>query len=183
MVDRELLIRTALEAGADKATVIGQEDIETDPKFRELCEANRCGAYDRCYMCPPDCGPAEELIGKLRSYPCALFYQTISKLEDSFDFEGMIAARKEFGKLGQRLLDDCGPLVGPDALHLSCGGCGLCETCAKLTGEPCRFPDRALPSLEGYCVNVLGTSKHTDLKYTNGPDTVTYFGMILFDPS
>ena len=28
-----------------------------------------------------------------------------------------------------------------------------------------------------------GTSKHTDLKYTNGPDTVTYFGMILFYPS
>ena len=51
------LIRAALDCGADKAVLIGQDAIVTDPVFRSLCEANRCGAYGRCWMCPPAVGP------------------------------------------------------------------------------------------------------------------------------
>ena len=174
------LIRAALDCGADKAVLIGQDAIVTDPVFRSLCEANRCGAYGRCWMCPPAVGPVEELIKKLRSYPHALFYQSITHLEDSFDIEGMQAGKKFFNGIGQKLLDACRPLLGPDTLHLSGGGCGLCKTCAQADGEPCRFPDRALSSLEAYGIDVYNTSKHTELKYVNGPDTVTYFGMVLF---
>ena len=36
------------------------------------------------------------------------------------------------------------------------------------------------PSLEGYGVDVYNTTKDTPLKYINGQNTVTYFGMILF---
>ena len=181
MVDTELLIRTALECGADKAVIIEEKDIVTDPSFREMCAANRCRTYGKCYMCPPDCGEVDELTARLRSYPNALFYQKVTNLDDHFDFEGMIRARREFGKLSQKMMTACGPLVGPDALHLSVGGCGVCDVCAKVTGEPCRFPDRAISSLEAYVINVAGTCKNTELKYINGQDTVTYFGMILYD--
>ena len=67
-----------------------------------------------------------------------------------------------------------------DVLHLTCCGCRLCEKCAKVTGEPCRFPEKALPSLEAYGVDVYNTTKDTDLKYINGQNTVTFFGMVLF---
>ena len=65
-------------------------------------------------------------------------------------------------------------------LHLSCGGCHLCERCAKLDNEPCRHPDVALPPMEGYGIDVYNTTKPTELKYINGQNTVTYFGIVLF---
>ena len=180
MVDTEQLIQIALAFGADRAAIIEEKDIVTNPAFREMCAANRCRTYGKCYMCPPDIGPVDELIGKLRSYPYALFYQKVTELDDHFDFEGMIRARREFGKISRRLLTACGPIVGPDALHLSVGGCGVCGVCAKVTGEPCRLPDLALSSLEAYAVDVAGTCRNTGMNYINGQDTVTYFGMILF---
>ncbi len=179
MKDEEL-IRIALECGADKAAVIDAKDIVLNAAYRGMCEDNRCGAYGRCYMCPPDVGPIEELMDRVRGYDRALFYQLIGQLEDSYDIEGMQASRKALTRTGQALLDAIGDSLGPDALHLSAGGCGLCQTCAKVTSEPCRFPDRALASLESYGMDVYQTTKNTPLKYINGANTVTYFGMVLF---
>ena len=71
------------------------------------------------------------------------------------------------------------PLLGRH-LHLSCGGCGLCERCARRDDEPCRFPDKAMASLEAYGVNVYQTTRSTKLKYINGQNTVTYFSLVLF---
>jgi hypothetical protein len=42
------------------------------------------------------------------------------------------------------------------------------------------MPQKALSSLEAYGVDVYQTTQNTGLKYVNGPDTVTFFGMILF---
>ena len=65
-------------------------------------------------------------------------------------------------------------------LHLGAGGCGVCDKCAQQDGLPCRFPELATPSLEAYGVNVSNLAKVVDMKYTNGQNTVTYFGMVLF---
>ena len=176
----EQLIQTALDCGATKAVVIGQEDIVLNAEFRAMCEANRCGHFGRCYMCPPDVGPIDELMARVRGYGKGLFYQLISPLEDSYDFEGMAAAGKAHAQIGQRLLDALRPALGENALHLSAGACGLCEVCAKITGEPCRHPGRALPSIESYGMDVSGTARNTPMKYINGANTVTYFGMVLF---
>ena len=147
--------------------------------FREMCEANRCGVYGKCYMCPPDVGPIDALMEKLRGYDKGLMYQTVSPLEDSFDFEGMGEAKRAFTQVSQRLLTALQPKL-EGALHLSGGGCGLCETCAKVTQEPCRHPDRALASLESYGMDVYNTARNAGLKYVNGANTVTYFGMVLY---
>ncbi len=66
-------------------------------------------------------------------------------------------------------------------LHLSGGGCRLCERCGILDGVPCRFPELALPPLEGYGVNVSATAGNIGIPYINGKDTVTYFGAVLFE--
>ena len=179
-MDEERLIQTALDSGADKAAVINTESIVLNPEFRSMCEANQCGMYGRCYMCPPDAGDIGTLMAQIGKYDKCLLYQTISPLEDSFDFEGMVEARRAVTGVSQHLLDALLPVAGENALHLSVGGCGLCERCAKETGEPCRHPDRALASLESYGVDVYNTVRNTELKYTNGPNTVTYFGMVLY---
>ena len=173
------LVSLALEAGATKATLISREQIVLSAEFREICQRNSCGAYGRCWMCPPDVGEIEPLMARVRQYPRAVLYQTIGQLEDSYDIEGMGAAAAEHVRVSQRLQARLAPLVGPGLLHLSCGGCHLCETCAKQENQPCRHPEQALPSMESYGVNVYETAKDTGLQYCNGQNTVTYFGMAL----
>lgn len=178
-MDKQKLVQTVLDCGATKATVITREQIVLSANFRDICASNQCGGYGRCWMCPPDIGDIETLMEKVRSYSSAIWYQTIAPLEDSFDIEGMFAAGAAHAKISQRIQHAIKPMIEGDFLHLTCGGCHLCETCAKVDGLPCRRPGEPLSSLEGYGVDVYNTTKDTGLKYINGEDTVTYFGMVL----
>lgn len=179
MYDHNDLIQLALSAGADKAAVIRTEDIVVSSVFRDICASNSCGMYGRCWMCPPDIGEIGELMARLKAYRHGLLYQTIYDIEDSFDIEGMGAASVRHAHVSQAVNDAAKPLL-PGNLHLSCGGCHLCERCAKMDGQPCRMPDKALPPMEGYGIDVYQTSKPTGLKYINGQNTVTFFGIVLF---
>ena len=176
----ETIIRLALESGAKAAQYLPGSAVVTDPVFRKICEGNACGKYGRCYMCPPFIGPIEELMAKVTQYRHSVLYQTVGTLEDSFDFEGMMEAGKNHNQCSQRLRKKLEGLL-PCHLHLTGGGCHLCERCAKLDDQPCRHPGKALTSLEGYGIDVYRTSKATELKYINGENTVTYFGIVLFD--
>ena len=171
----------ALECGCYKAKVIVTEKIETDRAFRDMCAMNSCGVYGKCWMCPPDVGDIDELMAKIRTYSYALVYQNVSELEDSFDFEGMIEAKKSFYVIPQAMRGVFSDNGITSALHLGAGGCGVCEVCAKRTNEPCRFPDLALSSLEAYGVNVSELAKNAGMKYITGQNTVTYFGAVLFN--
>lgn len=176
------LIQLALSEGAAKAMTISRDQVKLSRDFRDICATNACGKYGRCYMCPPDVGEIEALMDRVRAYPRALVYQTVSPLEDSFDYEGMVEAGHRHTRLSQRLEDSLPKLLPQGFMHLTCGGCRLCGECAKIQGLPCRFPERALPSVESYGIDVYNTVKGTELKYINGPNTVTYFGMVFFDP-
>jgi predicted metal-binding protein len=92
----------------------------------------------------------------------------------------MVEAKKRTYPLAQSLRATFSRPEIARVLHLGAGGCGVCETCAKRTGEPCRAPALAMPSLEAYGINVSRLAAAADMKYTNGKDTVTYFGAVLF---
>ena len=109
-----------------------------------------------------------------------MLYQTVGTLEDSFDIEGMFAAAADHAAVSQRLQKQAEAMLKAPFLHLTCGGCHLCSVCARRTGEPCRHQELALPSLEGNGVDVYQTARAAGLPYIHGPNTVTYFGMILF---
>lgn len=170
------LERAALECGAFKACVLPVSQIALDASFRDICAANQCGAYGRYWVCPPACGEIGPLMERVRACDYALLYQTVDPLEDSFDIEGMQRAKQGYARVGQRLLD-----AFPDAaMHLGAGGCSLCEHCTRPEGLPCRHPDRAMIPMEGCGIDVYNTTRETPLKYINGQNTVTYFGMVLF---
>ena len=179
MENKELIQKT-LDLGAYKASVIEAKDIVLDTAFRAMCESNSCGMYGKCYMCPPDVGDIDELMAEVGKYDYALVYQTVTELEDSYDFEGMIEARKKMPDISVKLRKTFEDMEISHALHLGVGNCGVCETCAKRNGEPCRFPALALPSLESYGVNVSELARAAGMKYINGQNTVTYFGAVLF---
>jgi len=179
MMTNDELMGLAIRCGAAKAAVIDVKDIVLSTTFRDICAGNGCGKYGKCWMCPPHIGEIHALMDELRSFEKGLLYQTIYEIEDSFDIEGMGEASVKHAQVSQNVNDAVKPLLGRHR-HLSCGGCHLCERCAILDDQPCRFPDKALPPMEGYGIDVYQTVKPTALKYINGQNTVTYFGIVLF---
>ena len=171
------LMNAVLSLGANHVGLVAVRDISFEPDFRKMCQSNACGMYNRSWMCPPEVGEIHDLIREAKQYETAVVFQTIDQLADSYDFEGMMAA----GDRMNRLLRDVHKLLPPRpaALLLGAGGCRLCQRCAKVDGQPCRFPDEALPSLEAYGVNVSLLAPQAGMQYINGANTVTYFGAIL----
>lgn len=170
----------ALFLGAYRAEWIDGSKVSLDASFRDLCRANSCGNYGRSYMCPPDIGEIHALMEEIRTYDRVLVYQTVGPLEDSYDFEGMMEAGKRHNELAQKLREETREVPSGQVLHLGAGGCRVCEVCGKKTGEPCRFPHKAIGSLEAYGINVSLLAKESGMNYINGPDTVTYFGAVFF---
>ena len=170
----------AKETGFTAAGLITIDRIPFDPAFRKACEANQCGQYGKCWTCPPSVGPIDELITEAKAFPYAIVYQTVGGIEDSYDFEGMMEVAASHNRNTRTFIERTAKVWKGDFLHLSAGGCHYCERCAKRDEEPCRFPDKALASLEAYGVAVSQLAPRVGMKYINGVNTVTYFGMCLF---
>lgn len=180
MADFQQVLQRFRDCGARDGAYLPQTKVVMSKEFRDICKSNGCSKYGKCYMCPPDIGDIQDLMGQVRQFEHALLYQSVTAIEDSFDFDGMMEAGHLHAMLSQRIhavLKDCAS--GP-FLHLSGGGCHLCERCAKEDALPCRFPDKALSSLEGYGIDVCNTARAANMKYINGQNTVTYFGIVLF---
>lgn len=170
----------SLNLGAFKANVIDVKDVVFDRVFRDICASNACGMYGKCWTCPPDVGEIDDLIANAKGFSHILVYQTVSELEDSYDFEGMIVAGEKHNRLAQELRKAFPQNECSKVLHLGTGGCRLCPVCAKRSNEPCRFPTLAMRSLEAYGIHVSKLAESAGMKYINGQDTVTYFGAVLF---
>ncbi|MBR5559332.1 MAG: DUF2284 domain-containing protein [Oscillospiraceae bacterium] len=170
-----------IEFGAKAASVIEVKDITFRPEFREACKRNACGKYNTNWGCPPACGSIEDMMAQAQSYPYALVYQTVSQLEDSFDYEGMQAGKAFYNQVTEQVLKAYAEdFPEKETLFLNAGACKLCSRCAKLDEQPCRFPDKRTISMEAYGVDVSNLAKVAGMNYINGQNTVTYFGAILF---
>lgn len=174
------LAELALAGGAQRTAVVEVAEIPFRPEFREACEANVCGHYKTCWMCPPDVGEIDELIARVKSYRYAFVFQTVDPLEDSFDIEGMEAAARRHSDLMQALMGDAKRIFGDETITLGAGRCHVCERCARADEEPCRYPDKAVPSLEAHGIAVSELAALCGMNYINGQNTVTFFGAFLY---
>lgn len=179
-MDEQRLVELVIKLGAYQAAVVPVERIHFDRSFRVLCESNACGYYGKCWMCPPDAGEIDDLIAQAKAFQKALVYQTIGELEDSYDAEGMTEASRRQNRLAQDISHAFASLPFGKTLHLGAGGCRVCPVCAKRTGKPCRYPERAMSSLETYGVAVSELAETCGMKYINGQNTVTYFGAFFY---
>ena len=174
-------IRTVEQLGASHTALFDVKSISFDRSFRSLCTSNACGNYGKCWTCPPDAGDIDYLIHRAKGYHHALVYQSISSLEDSFDYEGMQAAAIKHNILCRSVTKWAKTQPFRTMLSLGAGGCHVCTVCAKRTNAPCRHPEETLSSLETYGIDVSQLAQETGLRYVNGQNTVTFFGVVLFD--
>jgi predicted metal-binding protein len=170
----EAAVKAALAGRAHEVGLIETSALVFSPELYKTCEANVCGNYNKCWTCPPVIGTLEEQREKIFRWKYALVFTTKFDLEDSFDFEGMEKARE----IHNGLTSDMRKQFGANPVY-GAGGCGVCGTCSY--PEPCRFPERAVSAVEAAGINVTDLSRTAHLKYNNGPNTVTYFSMILFN--
>ncbi len=176
------LIKDALELKATYAAMADTSKIKFHEDFRKACEKNVCRMYDTNWMGPPAIGPIDELMDKARQYKQGLLIQTVHKVSSSFDLKGMIKAAKIHEEIFRKILHDIKSKYSlEDVLPLNAGCCKVCERCAYLDGEKCRFQDKALSSVEAYGIDVMALEKSAGIPYYNGPSTVSYVGLILFN--
>ncbi|TFG48737.1 MAG: DUF2284 domain-containing protein [Candidatus Brocadiia bacterium] len=181
MTDLNKLIAKAKEFGAAAAAVLKTSDIQFHEEFRKLCQQNSCGKYGTNWMCPPAAGPFEELKAKVLKLSKGFVFQTVHKLEDSFDYDGMIRALEEHDKIFRNILRYIRSDSGcKDVFPLNVGECRVCQTCTYLHGQKCRFPDKAVASIESYGIDVNALVTGCGIAYNNGPDTVSFVGLFLF---
>ena len=169
-----------LNLGADRVGEILTENIPFAPSLIELCRMNSCGNYGKSYTWPPLIGDTDSLIAKAKGYRKAIAFQKVYPLEDSFDFEGMVAGKKAFKQLTKQVYQLCEEQLDRFLL-LGAGACDICKTCGAIDSVPCRFPKQAIASLESYGIQVSSLAALCDMNYINGKNTVTYFGAILCD--
>lgn len=177
----EQLIQAALAHKADNAAIVDVSDIRFRAEFRKLCEANSCGNYNKCWMCPPDVGELDDLVNQVKMWSSGLIFQTIGQLKNSYDFRGMMAAAEVHGQVTMALAKDLKSVLGR-FMVLGAGVCPVCLKCAKRENQPCRFPEAAIGSLEAHGIAVSELAALGSLKYINGKNTVTYFGAVFFKP-
>ena len=173
LVDKALAFGFSHAADLDPSTLVLLAEV------RDMCSADRCHQYDKNWVCPPACGSLDENRKKMEGYTSGLLVQTTGLMEDDFDYEVMEKTgrlqQQSFASFRDILLADY-----PDILALGSGGCQICETCTY-PDAPCRFPEKAIPSMEAFGLWVSDVCVKNQLGYNYGPHTITYTSCYLFD--
>lgn len=168
----------ALDSGFDKAKPLDVKTLKPMEMVRDMCAADKCHAYGKNWTCPPHCGTLEECNVHMQSYRQGILLQTVGRMQKRIDSRTMMETEQRhmqnFHNFAQKIRQ-----AYPDALCLGAGGCRICGKCAY--PEPCRFPDKACSSMEGYGLFVTQVCKDNDLPYYHGEKTITYTACVLFD--
>ena len=161
-----------------ESAVIPARQIPFSRSVADACRSNQCGKYGTCWTCPPGVGAYQELEKKIKTYENAAIFTCKYPLEDAFDFEGMMDAQTAATQILYGIMDKMRE-EGEAFWALGCGGCSLCKKCTY-PDAPCRFPEKAVVSVEACGINVVELARNTNIHYHNGSNTVTYFCIVLF---
>lgn len=169
-------IQRAKELGFETAVVMDPQILEVREDVRSMCAADKCGSYDKNWTCPPAVGTLEECRKRIGQYKTGILLQTVGKLSKVIDSRGYRETEQKhmenFRALAHEIRQEY-----PNALCLGAGGCRVCKQCAY--PEPCRFPEKAMPSMEGYGLFVTQVCRDAGVAYHHGERTVTYTACIL----
>jgi predicted metal-binding protein len=177
MADYEKLITQAKKCGFTEAGPLDASTLQFMPEVRDMCAA--CRSYGKSWICPPACGTLDEMRAKTDMYSRGLLVQSVTQLEDSFDWDGIqhnaVSHGESFRKLWDELL-----IPFPGLLAMGSGHCRQCEACTY-PDKPCRFPDRQTASMESCGLLVSKVCSDNKLPYYYGPGTIAYTACFLLE--
>ena len=170
-------IEKAKELGFDAAATIDPKTLESREDVRSMCAADKCGAYNKNWTCPPACGTIEACQQKMRNYEKGILLQSIGHMTKAIDSKCYRETERRHMKNFYAFADEIRKEY-PKALCLGAGGCRICKQCAY--PEACRFPEKAMSSMEGYGLFVTQVCRDAGVPYHYGEKTITYTAIVLF---
>ena len=173
----EKWLQIARECGFDEVYPLDPSTLQTETWVRDTCAEDKCHAFGHNWTCPPACGTLEQCAEQMKGYEHGLLLQCVGHQQAAID----MACYAETGERLKNALIAFSEKIRaehPDALCLGAGACTVCSECAY--PEPCRFPDKALSSMEAYGLFVTRVCKDNDAKYHYGPNTIAYTACVLF---
>lgn len=176
---KERAIALAEEVGFSHNGIFPVAKMRFLPEVRDMCAADKCHMYGKCWSCPPGCGTIEDSRRKAADYNWGILLQSTGDMEDDFDVEVMMETEEQekdrLNAFVARLKEE----GETEYLPMGAGACGLCEKCTY-PDAPCRFPDRMITSMEAYGLVVAEVCQLADTPYYYGPLTITYSSCVLF---
>lgn len=175
----QLKIEELIDAhGFECRGVTPASELNVREEVRGMCASNMCHMYDRNWACPPAVGPIEYFRDKIASLSTAIVFESVAEMEDDFDIDTMMDTEELHKERFEELVKDVRPLA-PDALLLGAGTCTICDECAYVDGEPCRFPERRAVSMEAAGLVVSEVCKSAGIPYNHGSDHIAYISCIV----
>lgn len=172
------LCEQARKIGFDEAKPLNIQTLKPMEMVRQMCAADKCHAYGKNWTCPPECGTLEECDARMKGYKSGILLQTVGHLQKAIDSRTLRETERRHTE-NLSVFSEWIHDLYLDALCLGAGGCRVCKKCAY--PEPCRFPEKATSSMEGYGLFVTQVCRDNDLPYHHGDRTITYTACVLFD--
>lgn len=170
-------VAQAKKTGFDAAILIDPQLLTSREDVRAMCAADRCRAYNQTWTCPPACGTIEECQARMRSYERGILLQSIGHLSRAIDSNCYRETeRRHTGSL--QVFAEHIRSIYPTALCLGAGSCRVCEQCAY--PQECRFPEKAMSSMEGYGLFVTQVCRDAGIPYYYRERTIAYTACVLF---
>lgn len=179
-MNTEQMIQCALEENFTAAAVVDTSEIVFDSSFRTYCEENLCGQYGANYSCPPDCGTPDEMKARILAHKKALVLKSAWDILDYTDVKAIKYAKGKHNDGEQRLMKLFRE-AGVDGFMVGSSGCALCNPCAKMTGDVCKFPELRYSCMSAYCILVKDLAEKCGMEYTWKGDKMELYGMYVFD--
>ena len=132
----------AVSLGFSKAVPMDMNTLRPRQDVRDMCTADKCGAYGKNWTCPPYCGTLDECTKKIQQYSRGILLQTVGITEKTIDTKAYRRTETRHLEQFHQLCEEFRK-VYPHALCLGSGGCRICGKCAF--PESCR--SRKKPAL------------------------------------
>ena len=177
-MNRELLEAQLSELPLYIYDFIDPKELEFSDRIRWICQ-NECAMYGKSWACPPGVGSVESCKAKCLSYKNCLLVSSIVEVADIADMEETLATRPGHEALTEQvaqLLRD----QGENPYILSTEACSICQRCAILDGQPCRFPEKMHPCVESHGIHVVPVLEKLGLDFQFGCNVVTWISLLLF---
>ena len=153
-------------------------ELEFSSRIRWICE-HECPMYGKTWACPPAVGEVEECKRRCMAYTDCLMIATITEVEDITDIEETLATRPEHEHITNQVREIFRE-AGAQPYVLSTEACALCDRCAYLDGQPCRFPEKMHPCVESHGINIIPALEQVGIEFQYGENIVTWVSLLFY---
>lgn len=157
---------------------IAPGDLEFSDRIRWICE-NECPMCGQSWACPPGVGEVAACRDRCVEFENCLMIVTVTEVTDITDIAETLATRPEHEAITNQVRELMRK-QGVEPYVLSSEACAVCDRCAYLDGQPCRFPERMHPCVESHGINLLPTLEHCGIEFQYGGNVVTWVSLLFY---